>query len=146
MRWFSLFFLFSLVSSFASATEIVVTSEDCNFEVRRERDATVIRINKIIAVANSVSVVEVELPRSLVKIPLQEGLKTSFPTSSGDETSLSYRKGLLTHTHLSSSSSTRDVLELRISRDLKQIRQARFSRKGTGILSLFGSEKFECTF
>lgn len=135
-----------LCSQGAFATDIEITSEDCNFEVRRERDALNLRVNKIIAVENSVSAWDIDLPYDKIKLPFQEGFKTKLLHSSGDETLISFKNGVLIHDHKASSNFTRDTLELHISADLKHIRSSRFTRKGTGILSIFGSEKFECKF
>lgn len=136
----------SLFSIAAHATEITVTSDDCNFEVRKERDSTVIRVNKIIAISNSVSSWEIDLPTDKIGLPLEEGMKLRQKNSFGEEVVVSYKNGILTHDHKASSNFTRDTLELSISTDLKHIRQARFTRKGTGLLFLMGSEKFECKF
>lgn len=129
----------------AMATDVEITSDDCNFEVRKERDSIIISVNKLIAVENSISRSEIELPNGKIKLPLKEGLKTRF-ISSGEETTLTYKNGILIHDHKAKSNFSRDILELKISPDLTHIRSARFTRKGTGILSLFGSEKFECKF
>lgn len=130
----------------ALATDIEITSEDCNFEVRKERDSLNLRVNKIIAVENSISGWDIDLPSNKVKLPLRDGLKTKFLNSSGEETLITFKNGVLIHDHKAKSNFTRDTLELHISADLKHIRSAKFTRKGTGILSLFGSEKFECKF
>lgn len=144
MKFFLLFIC--VLSLRAHATNIELTSDDCNFEVRKERDATVLRVNKIIAVSNSLSNWEIDLPNDKIKLPLQDGLKLKYTNPFGEETTVTYKGGLLTHDHKATSNFTRDILELGVSADLKQIRHAHFTRKGTGILSLFGSEKFECKF
>jgi hypothetical protein len=138
--------LMILAVSSAFATEIEITSDDCNFEVRKERDSTILRVSKIIAIENSVSVYEIDLPDDRIKLPLEDGMETSFLNSTGDEASLTFKNGILIHDLKAKTNFTRDTLELHISANLKHIRTARFTRKGTGILSLFGSEKFECTF
>lgn len=130
----------------ARATEIEVTSDDCNFEVRQERDAVVLKVNKIIAIQNSISGWDIELPNDKIKLPLPDGFKKKMLNPSGEEILISYKNGVLTHDHKAKSNFTRDTLELSISPDLKHIRHAKFVRKGSGILALFGSEKFECKF
>jgi hypothetical protein len=128
------------------ATEIEVTSQDCNFEVRRDRDNIVLRVNKLIAVENSISNWEIELPNDKIQIPLKNGLKKVIHGLSDEEVLITYKNGILTHDHKAKSNFTRDTLTMHISPDLKSISSAKFTRKGTGILSLFGSEKFECKF
>ena len=130
----------------ALATEIEVTSQDCNFEVRNERDGVVLRVNKLIAVENSISSWEIELPNDKIKLPLQNGLKKTIPGLGNDEAVITYKNGILTHDSKAKSNYTRDTLVMHISPDLKHISSAKFTRKGTGILFLFGSEKFECKF
>lgn len=129
----------------AFATDVEITSEDCNFEVRKERDSIFISVNKIIAVENSISRWEIELPNGKIKLPLEDGMRKKL-VSNGEETLVTFRNGVLVHDHKAKSNYTRDTLELSISSDLKHIRSARFTRKGTGILAIFGSEKFECKF
>ncbi len=128
------------------ATEIEVTSDECNFEVRQERDALVLKVNKLIAIQNSISSWDIELPNDKVKLPLQDGLKKKIINPFGEEIMITYKNGILTHDHKAKSNFTRDTLELSISADLKHIRSAKFTRKGSGILVIFGSEKFECKF
>lgn len=130
----------------AIATDFEITSEDCNFEVRKERDSVFLSVNKIIAVENSISRWEIELPNGKIKVPFEDGMKKKLINSSGEEILVSFKSGVLVHDHKAKSNYTRDTLEINISSDLKHIRSARFTRKGTGILSLFGSEKFECKF
>lgn len=136
----------SLLSLQVFATEIEVTSQDCNFEVRKERDSIVLRVNKLIAVENSISSWEIELPNDKIKLPLQNGLKKTIPGMANEEVIITYKNGILTHDHKAKSNFTRDTLVMHISPDLRSISSARFTRKGTGILVLFGSEKFECKF
>lgn len=138
--------LFILSLQSASATDIEITSEDCNFEVRKERDSLNLRVNKIIAIENSISSWDIDLPSDKIKLPLRDGLNTRFENSSGEETLVTFKNGVLIHDHKAKSNFSRDTLELHISADLKHIRSSKFTRKGTGILSLFGSEKFECKF
>jgi hypothetical protein len=130
----------------AFATDIEITSEDCNFEVRKERDSLNLRVNKIIAIENSISSYDIDLPSDKIKLPLQDGLKLKLLDPFGEETLISFKNGILIHDQKAKSNFTRDTLELHISADLKHIRSSRFTRTGTGILSLFGSEKFECKF
>jgi len=143
---FLVFLIAVLSMNAAIATDFEITSEDCNFEVRKERDSIFLSVNKIIAVEHSISRWEIELPVEKITIPLKDGLKKKLINSSGDETLVSYKSGVLIYDHKARSNYTRDTLELNISADLKHIRTARFTRKGTGILALFGSEKFECKF
>ncbi len=128
------------------ATEIEVTSQDCNFEVRRERDNIVLRMHKLIAVENSISSWEIELPKSKIQLPLKSGLSEMVRGVSDEEIFITYKNGILTHDHKAKSNFSRDTLVMHISPDLKSISSARFTRNGTGILALFGSEKFECKF
>lgn len=130
----------------AFATDVEITSEDCNFEVRKERDSIFISVNKIIAIENSISRWEIELPTEKIKLPIEDGMKKKLINSSGEEILITFKNGVLVHDHKAKSNYTRDTLELNISSDLKHIRSARFTRKGTGILALFGKEKFECKF
>jgi hypothetical protein len=127
------------------AREIEVSSNDCNYELRQERDGVNLRVNKIIAVENSISSWDIDLPSDKIKLPLKEGMSKKI-TEMGEEIIITYKNGILTHDHKAKSNFTRDTLELAISADLKRIRSAKFTRKGTGILVLFGSEKFECKF
>lgn len=145
MRFFLALAIFMTLNS-AFATEIEVTSEDCNFEVRQDRDSIILRVNKIIAIADSISSWEIELPADKFNLPLRSTLTKKFTNYLGDETVVTYKNGILIHDHKARSNYTRDILELNISSDLKRIRSAKFSRRGTGILSLFGREKFECKF
>ncbi len=144
----SLFVFISVILSLpaALATDIEITSEDCNFEVRKERDSLNLRVSKIIAIENSVSSWDIDLPSDKIKLPLQDGFQTKFFNSFGEETLITFKNGVLIHDHKAKSNFTHDTLELHISADLKHIRSSKFTRKGTGILSLFGSEKFECRF
>jgi hypothetical protein len=135
-----------LFHGIALATDIEITSNDCNFEVRKDRDATVLGVNKLIAVENSISRWEIELPKSKIKLPLEEGLKVKFNDESSEEVVITYKNGILTHVHKATTNFTRDTLELGISADLKHIRSAKFTRKLTGLMVLFGSEKFDCKF
>lgn len=130
----------------AMATDFEITSEDCNFEVRKERDSVFLSVNKLIAVENSISRWEIELPKEKLKPPFEDGMTKKLINNSGEETLVTFKSGVLVYDHKAKSNYTRDILELHISSDLKHIRSARFTRKGTGILSLFGSEKFECKF
>ncbi len=130
----------------ALATDIEVTSEDCNFEVRKERDSLNLRVSKIIAIENSISSWDIDLPSDKIKLPLREGLQAKFRNPFGEETIITFKNGVLIHDHKAKSNFTRDTIELHISADLKHIRSSKFTRKGTGILSLFESEKFECRF
>ncbi len=143
-------FLVSLVAilsmNAAFATDFEITSEDCNFEVRKERDSIFLSVNKIIAVENSISRWEIELPKEKIDLPLEDGMKKKIINSSGEEILVTFKNGILIHDHKAKSNDSRDILELHISSSLKHIRAARFTRKGTGILALFGSEKFECKF
>ncbi len=135
-----------LLSLQVSATEIEVTSQDCNFEVRKERDGVVLKVNKLIAIQNTISSWDIELPNEKIKLPLQNGLKKTINGMGDDEITITYKNGILTHDHKAKSNYTRDTLVMHISPDLKSISSAKFTRKGTGILFLFGSEKFECKF
>ncbi len=130
----------------AHATEIEVTSDECNFEVTQERDAMVLKVNKLIAIQNSISSWDIELPNDKIKLPLQDGFRKKLVNPFGEEILITYKNGVLTHDHKAKSNFTRDTLELSISPDLKKIRHAKFTRKGAGLLVLFGSEKFECKF
>ena len=145
MRFLFLIGIAVLSMNAAFATDFEITSEDCNFEVRKERDSVFLSVNKIIAVENSISRWEIELPNDKIKIPLVDGMSKKL-ISSGDETLITFKGGVLKHDHKAKSNYTRDTLELNISSDLKHIRSARFTRKGTGILAIFGKEKFECKF
>ncbi len=145
MKFVSVVFL-ALLSTQVMATEIEITSQDCNFEVRRERDAIVLKVNKIIAVENSISSWDIELPVDKIKLPLKSGMKKVIPGPGDDEAIITYKNGILTHDSKTKSNYTRDTLVMHISPDLKHISSAKFTRKGTGILFLFGSEKFECKF
>ncbi|MES2528643.1 MAG: hypothetical protein V4598_16285 [Bdellovibrionota bacterium] len=136
----------SLLSLQAFATEIEVTSQDCNFEVRKERDGVVLKVNKLIAIQNTISSWDIELPNDKIKLPLQNGLKKTIDGMGDDEITITYKNGILTHDHKAKSNYTRDTLVMHISPDLKSISSAKFTRKGTGILFLFGSEKFDCKF
>ena len=146
MRFLVLLGFAVLSMNAAFATDFEITSEDCNFEVRKERDSVFLSVNKIIAVENSISRWEIELPNGKIKIPFVEGMRKKLISSSGEETLVSFKNGVLIHDHKAKSNYTRDTLELNISSDLKHIRSARFTRKGTGILAIFGREKFECKF
>lgn len=130
----------------AIAIDLEITSEDCNFEVRKERDSVFLSVSKIIAVENSISRWEIELPKEKFKAPFEDGMTKKLINHSGEETLVTFKNGVLVYDHKAKSNYSRDILELNISSDLKHIRSARFTRKGTGILSLFGSEKFECKF
>jgi hypothetical protein len=146
MRFLFLIGVVVLSMNAAFATDFEITSEDCNFEVRKERDSVFLSVNKIIAVENSISRWEIELPKEKIKIPFEDGMKKKILSSSGEEIIVSFKNGVLVHDHKAKSNYTRDTLELNISSDLKHIRSARFTRKGTGILAIFGKEKFECKF
>ena len=142
----SLIVLLAVFSMNTFATEIEITSEDCNYEVRKERDSTILRVDKIISVENSISFWDIELPDDKIKLPLEDGMKTKLLNPFGEETVITYKNGILIHDHKAKSNFTRDTLELSISADLKRIRHAKFTRKGTGLLFMFGREKFECKF
>src|SRR5690348_14893132 len=60
-----------LFHGIALATDIEITSNDCNFEVRKDRDATVLDVSKLISVENSISSWEIELPKDKLKLPLE---------------------------------------------------------------------------
>ncbi|MFL5784483.1 MAG: hypothetical protein ACJ76H_07745 [Bacteriovoracaceae bacterium] len=128
------------------ASNIEISSNDCNFEKSQERDGINLRVSKIIAVENSLSAWDIDLPSDKIQLPLKEGTKIVINDESDEEIIISYKNGFLIHDHKALSNFSRDTLELAISPDLKHIRSAKFTRKGTGILSLFGSEKFECKF
>lgn len=130
----------------ALATEIEITSEDCNFEVRKEKDEVILRVSKIIAIENSISAWDIELPHDEITLPLKEGLKTKMKNPFGEEIIISYKNGILTHDHKATANFTRDTLEMKISPDLQKITSAKFVRKGTGILVFMSKEKFECKF
>jgi hypothetical protein len=128
------------------AADIEVSSNDCNFEKSQERDGVNLRVSKIIAVENSLSAWDVDLPSDKIELPLKEGTRIVVHDDADEEIIITYKNGFLIHDHKALSNFTRDTLELAISPDLKHIRSAKFTRKGTGILSLFGAEKFECKF